>query len=79
MAQLVELYATMRAYEEVAKTCMLRGFADMAKKRRLEFMDSLSRYTTRYYGRAHCKSQARAHVMDEVLTRYNQLSIWRDA
>lgn len=76
MARLVELFATYRAYEEVSKTCTLRGYADMVAQRRAAFLDELTRYAMRYHKSVGDIRKAKAKAMDEVVSSYSQLTIW---
>ena len=71
--KLVELYGTMRAYEEVSKTCDLQGFDLMCCLRTREFTTELARYAAKRYGRdVYCKAKA----MDDVLHAYGQLTLF---
>lgn len=72
LTRLVDSYGTMRAYDEVSRTCDLRGFAAMCAMRHDEFAAQLRIYAKRY------RDGNAARAMDDVLTRYNQLTIWED-
>ena len=72
LVRLVDAYGTMRAYDEVAKTCNLLGFRGMCEQRRLEYMAGLRKYARRYCG------GDTARAMDDVIVRYSQMTIWSD-
>ena len=73
LGALVEMYATAKAYDEVSRTCMLIGFSDLRNKRWNDFNAEMRRYARKYYS---TDAHPAARAMDDVLNRYNQLTIW---
>lgn len=72
--RLVEMYGTWKAYDEVSRTCDLKGFSGMVSRRADEFNSELRRYSRAVYGSDSRPMLARS--MDDVISLRNQLTLF---